>query len=268
MHWMNDAPRTRLAALAAICLAATTFPPAAMADDPAPADGQWRGTGGAALSASSGNTRSQALQLKFDMARLTEADKISLGGSANYARSRVEGVDSTTANRLSAFGQYDHNLGPRLLVFGRLDLDRDELTDLDLRTAVGAGLGWKLIDRADTRFTVFGGVSHTVDRYDGVQVIDGRSGDRFSRTSVLLAEESAHALSSTVSFKQRLSVSPGFTGDKGTLAELSADLAVALNSSMSLSVGVVNRYDSQAPDGRKRNDLSLFTGLNVKFGAL
>lgn len=261
---------TSLAARSLVSLAACALVavPALAAEDPPPADGQWRGTGGAAVSATSGNTRSLSTQLKLEMARLTEADRISLGGSANYARNTVDGVESTSANKLSAFGQYDFNLGPRLLAFGRLGLTRDELTDLDLRTAVGAGLGWKLINTRQTRFTVFGGLSHTVDRYGSVQTIDGVTDDRFSSNRILLAEESQHALTPSVSFKQRLSVEPSVGSGKGTIASFTADLAVALSSTLGLTVGVVNDYDSQPPAGRKKNDLSLFTGVNVKFGAL
>jgi putative salt-induced outer membrane protein len=259
-------PNRWLRALAASALASVSLP--ALADDAPPADGLWRGTGGAALSANSGNTESVAAQLKIEAARLTEVDKLSLGGNLNYARNTVDGADSTSANKLGAYGQYDFNLGPSLLAFGRLELARDQLTDLDLRSVVGAGLGWKLIDREQTRFTVFAGFSHSTDRYGSAQTIDGRSSDRFSRSSVLLAEESQHALTPSISVKQRLSVQPGISGDKGLLANFTADLAVALNSSMSLSVGVVNAYDSQPPEGRKRNDLGLFTGVNVKFGAL
>jgi putative salt-induced outer membrane protein len=255
-----------LRALAATVLSTATL--LALADDAPPTDGLWRGTGGAAVSANSGNTESVAAQLKVEAARLTEADKIGLGANLTYARNTVDGEDSTSANKMGAYGQYDFNLGPNLLAFGRLELARDQLTDLDLRTAIAAGMGWKLINRKDTRFTVFAGLGHTADRYGSVQTIDGKIDDRFSRNSVLLAEESQHALTPSISFKQRLSIQPGISGDKGTLANFTADLAVALNSTMSLSVGVVNAYDSQPPEGRKSNDLGLFTGINVKFGAL
>ena len=66
---------------------------------PPPADGQWRGTGGAALSATSGNSSTQAFMLGADMARLTAQDKITLGGAANYARCKVDGSNKITANK-------------------------------------------------------------------------------------------------------------------------------------------------------------------------
>jgi len=42
---------------------------------------------------------------------------------------------------------------------------------------------------------------------------------------------------------------------------------VALNSTMSLNVGLIDTYNTKPPAGLVRNDASFFTGLNVKFGS-
>lgn len=259
------APAIRAAA-AATAVTLLAIQPAWAADEPV-ADGRWRGSAGAALSASSGNTSSTAVLLDADMSRLTEADKISLGGNIQYARSRVDGNDETTANQIGAFGQYDFNLTPRLFAFGRLALDRDQVIDLDLRVALNGGLGWKVVERKALRFSVFGGVGVTDERYGSLQTIAGQSDTRFRRTTLLLAEESEHVLGPNLTFKQRLELLPGLAGDKGNRANLRADLAVAINQTMSLSVGVTSRYNSEPAAGRKSTDTTFFTGLNVKLGA-
>lgn len=262
MTFPSSTPLVALACISTLALAA----PALAADEPV-ADGRWRGSAGAALSATSGNTRSSAVLLNADLSRLTEADKVSLGGNIQYARSEVDGRDETTANQLGAFGQYDFNLSPRLFAFGRLALDRDEVVDLDARVAVNAGLGWKLVERKDLRFSVFGGAGVTDERYGAPQTIAGATDTRFRRTTLLLAEQSEHELSSTLSFKQRLELLPGIGGDKGNRATLRADLGVALNRTMSLTVGLIGNHNSEPPAGQKSTDTSLFTGLNVKLGA-
>lgn len=253
-------------AFAAACAVVLASLPARAADEPV-ADGQWRGSAGAALSSSSGNTRSTAVLLDADLYRLTEADKVSLGGNIQYARSRVDGNDETTANQIGAFGQYDFNLSPRLFAFGRLALDRDRVVDLDLRAALNGGLGWKVIERKTLRFSVFGGVGVTEERYGSAQTIAGQTDTRFRRSTLLLAEQSEHVLGPTLTFRQRLELLPGLGGDKGNRASLRADLAVAINRTMSLSVGVTGRYNSEPPAGRKSTDTTFFTGLNVKLGA-
>jgi putative salt-induced outer membrane protein len=239
---------------------------AAAPNDPPKTDGRWRGDATVAFSASSGTSRNTALLVKADLARLTEVDKITLAGSADYARSTTDDTSETTSDKFGLAGQYDRNLGPRLFAFGRLTLDRDGVTDLDLRSTVAGGMGWKLKDTQALQFSVFGGVGYTQDRYGSPQTVGGETGTRFSRANLLLGEESVHALSPTVSFKQRLELLPGLSGDRSNLLKLTADLGVALNSTMRLSVGLVDTYDSRPPLGQKSNQLSVFTGLSFRLG--
>ena len=42
---------------------------------------------------------------------------------------------------------------------------------------------------------------------------------------------------------------------------------VAMSGTMSLTVGLTDSYNSKPPAGSKKNDVAVFTGLNVKFGA-
>lgn len=252
--------RARLAVLAAACAGATP----AMAQDKT--DGLWRGTGGAALSVTSGNSSTSSLLLSADAVKATTADRVTLGAMTNYARNKTGGVNQTTANKWGAFGQYDYNLSPRTFVFGKLGLEGDELVDLDLRTSLAAGVGYKLIATKETTFELFGGVGYTTDKYDSAKTIGSKTGTRFSRTSLYLGEASSHQLSPTVSFKQRLELYPGLTGDKARLAKLTAGLGVALSSTLNLTVGLTDTYNSKPPAGTKKNDVGLFTGVNVKFG--
>lgn len=259
---MSKLSVVRSSALALAAMAATV---ASAQDKP---DGQWRGSGGAALAATSGNTSTSSLQLSAEAVKATSADKINLGGYLNYAKNKTGGANQTTADKLGGFGQYDRNLSPHLFAFGRLGLDRDTLIDLNLRTTLAAGLGYKLINTKQTTFDLFGGVGYAVDRYDVTQTIGARSGTRFSRSSIYLGEASSHQLSPTVSFKQRLDLYPGLSGDKAVLAKFSAGLSVAMSSTLSLNVSLTDTYNSKPPAGRKSNDLGLFTGINVKFGAI
>lgn len=252
----------KLAALAAGCVLSAGV----MAQ--AKTDGAWRGVGGAALSATSGNTSGSSLLLNADAARATTADKISLGGMINYARNTTAGTSQTTSNKWGAFGQYDFNLTPDMFAFGRLGLEGDKLIDLSLRTSVAGGLGYKIINTEPTTFTVFGGVGYVTDKYSSAQTVGDKTGTSFSRASLYVGEESTHQLTSTVAFKQRLDVYPGISGDKAILAKFNAGLSVAMSSTLNLNVGLTDNYNSKPPAGLKKNDLGLFTGVNVKFGAL
>ncbi len=231
-------------------------------------DGLWRGAGGAALAITSGNSEATTLNLNADMAVATAADKLSLGGAYNYGKSKAAGLTSTTADKWNAYGQYDYNLSAKTFVFGKLGLEADKLTHLDLRATVAGGLGYKLIDTKELSFSLFGGAAHSRDSYGVTQTIGTTTGKHFSRTSLYLGEESAHQLSATTSFKQRLEFYPGLSGDKAKIAKFSAGLAVAMSSMMNLTVGLTDSYNSAPPAGTKKNDVGLFTGINVKLGSL
>jgi putative salt-induced outer membrane protein len=259
--------RCRPARLLALLTTAALGPGTAAAQPETPPDGLWRGTAGAAFSATSGNSSSTALALHADMRRATVADKLTLGATSTYARSRSAGADSTTADRWSGAGQYDFNLSSAVYAFGKLGLEADRLTGLRLRSTLATGLGYKLLDTPDASFTVFGGAGHTRDRYRSAQTIDGVSATRFSRSSVLLGEESAHRLAENTRFRQRLEVYPGVSGDKAVLAKFSAGLETSVTRTLSLSTTLVADHNSKPPAGRQRNDVSLLAGLRVSFGA-
>jgi putative salt-induced outer membrane protein len=231
-------------------------------------DGLWRGVGGAALAVTSGNTSTNSVLLNADASRATASDKISLGGAINYASNKTGGTNQTTSNRWGAFGQYDYNLSPQLFAFGKLGLEADKLIDLSLRTSLAGGLGYKVISTEEMTFDLFGGVGYVTDKYSTAKTVDGKTDTTFSRASLYLGEESTHKLSSTVSFKQRLDLYPGMSGDKALLAKFNAGLSVAMSSTLNLTVGLTDSYNSKPPSGVKKNDVGLFTGVNVKFGAL
>lgn len=257
---LNSKHRTRLCLITAGCALAVTAQAQVKTDD------QWRGTGGAALAYTSGNSDTSSLALTADLSKANAIDKISFNGFYNYARSTSNGIRNTTADKWGAFGQYDYNLTPRTYVFGKLGLEGDKLIDLNLRASLAGGAGYKLIDTDTTSFNLFGGVGYSRDAYDSVQTIHGRMDTHFSRSSLLLGEESSHKISDSTSFKQRLEFSPGVSGDKAKLAKFTAGLNVAMTSTLALTVGLTDTYNSQPPAGSVSNDVAVFTGISYKIG--
>lgn len=261
--------RSRLASRVALFSVPLLLAAAAAQAQPQPTqpDGRWRGQGGAALSASSGNTESQSALINVEAARATLDDRIRLGAMFNQARNRRAGGDEVTADKWAGSGQYDYNLSPRVFSFGRLAFEGDGLVDLQLRSTAAAGLGFKLVQSETLNFEIFGGGAHTNERYDTLQTIDGRTATRFSRNSVYIGESSSHKFTSTVTAQQRLEFYPALSSGEPLLAKFSAGLGVAMSRSLALNVGLTVNHNSRPAVGVKRTDSVLFTGINVKFGA-
>lgn len=229
-------------------------------------DGQWRVEGGVALSLSAGNANQLSLALNGNAVRATLLNKDTLGGSAMYTRSRLGGVDKTTVSRWAVFGQHDRNLTPRVFAHVKLGLEADPVVNLVLRRVPAVGLGYKFIDSPQTSFNVFWGAAYSMDRYDVPQTIAGVSGLQFSRGSVYVGSEASHTLAGGTQLRQRLEVYSGVSGDRAVLVRLMAGVAVPLTRTLNLTVRLTDSFNSRPPAGSRRNDLGLFTGVQLRFG--
>lgn len=230
-------------------------------------DGKWRGSGGTALSMSSGNTRSQTLNVTTDAHRATPDDKLSVGGELLFSRSDTDGVTSTSANQWRTRGRYESNFSATLYGFGGLDFSHDQVRLLILRSEVNTGLGYHVIATEVDQWNVFAGANYRSDQYSAPGVsVNNTLKTSVNATEILLGEESTHTLSASTNVKQRLTVNANQSSDKGNRIAFEVKLATSINGSLSLTVTLQDRYDTQAQAPIKKNDVMLFSGLNVKFG--
>jgi putative salt-induced outer membrane protein len=240
-------------------LIAASFSSAAFAQAPAGPSGEWKGSVslGASYSNSFGGVKNTSFSLASDASRETRQDKIALYGIALFGKS--DGVK--TAENLKFGGRYEWNLSPQLYAFGSLDLERDGVANLDLRSVLGLGAGYYVIKSEPTTFTVFGGIAFRNDKFGRIDGITPSS--TYSATELLLGEESSHKISNDVTFKQRLVVYPNLKDSGDMRASFDATLSVKLAGAWNMNLSLINRYDSEAP---RKNDTGLFLGVGAKFG--
>jgi putative salt-induced outer membrane protein YdiY len=241
--------------------AVLTVPVSAFAQATLKDDGQWRAAIGLGASASSGNTKSTSITFNGDAVRATKQDKWAIFGSTLYAKSG--GV--VTGEQIRAGTRYDYNLNEQWFGFGALDAERDKIALLNLRTNLGAGLGYHVIKTDTTVFDIFGGVGYTTDKYDAPRLLDGENRARYSYTNLLLGEESTHKLSDTMSAKQKFVIFPNLDNRGEYRAQFDSGIAVAMSKNMNLNVGFSARLNSDPGPGVKKTDTLLTTGISVKF---
>jgi len=223
-------------------------------------DGQWRYAVGAAASISSGNSDAKALSLNADGVRATAHDKWSLYAKALYG----ENAGDTTANMLGLGGRYDRDLTGRWFGFGTADFLRDRPANLSHRLSAGAGAGYHVIVSEPVRWDVFAGLGYAQDSYIDPVVVADRLRDSYGRAELLLGEESTHKLTDTTSFKQRFVIYPNLSDTGEFRSTFDAGLAVAINKTMSLTVTLGHRYNSDPGNGLDKSDVLLMTGISVK----
>lgn len=214
--------------------------------------GAWQGNVALALSRAAGNTESTTYSAMVDEVRATSENKISAYLSALYGVS--QGIKSADKARIGS--RYDHNLSVHTFGFGLLEFENDQLANLNLRSSVGAGLGYYFIKEAAHSFDVFSGLSYTQS--------DLMLGANTQGSEVLLGEESSHQLSDSTRFKQKLTAFPSVEKSGQFRSVFEGSLVVDLSSTMGLSISLQNKHNSAVGLGLKKSDTVLLTGLNIK----
>ena len=239
-----------------VALAATLMALGAGVQAQSPVDGKWHGGVSIGGAAASGNTSSTTLAANAEAVRATTMDKITVYGLGNYAKGKINGVDTTTANLFRVGGRYDYNLTDRLFAFGGGESETNRAGGVDTRYTLNGGVGYKLVRTDQMSWDVFGGLG-----YSDTEFTDGT---KRNGAELLLGEESSHKLGESTTVKQRLVVYPGGS-EVGTRATFDAGLATAISGGWTLNTGLSYRYASKVAAGLKKSDTLWTVGFGYKF---
>ena len=218
----------------------------------------WRGTVDVGFSFTSGNSKTRALTAGFRGNRETRKDKISVYANAIQASNSNSGISQTTAQAVYGGIRYDYNLSRKTFVFASGDFEYDKPQQLDLRSVVGGGFGYKFIRSDRTKLDLFGGATYNRENFS--------NGITRNNAEALIGNELEFKLTDNVNLEQRLSVYPSIT-DFGTYRALfDASIVTNLNDWLGWQVTVGNRFNSNPTFGSQKNDFLFSTGLRATFG--
>lgn len=229
---------------------------AAMAQTVAKPDGQWRGSLGAGFTATSGNTDSITATLNGDAVKQTDIDKLSGYVQAVYGRRDTNGTTERTSDLLRGGVAYNHDTNERTFGFGSLDLERNMLIDLELRSVAATGVGYHVIKRDELTFDVSTGPAYNREQY---------SDETRDAIEWLFAQESTHKLNEAVSFRQRLALYPNLRDTGEYRFVFDAGLVIKMAGNWNATISLNDRYQSNPLPGVKKNDLLFVTGLQYTF---
>lgn len=218
----------------------------------------WRGTADAGLNLTRGNASTSTLALGMNAARTTPRDRITVYANSLYATNSTTGVDLTTANAIRGGARYDFNIGTDYFAFGLGDLEFDEFQKLDLRTVVGAGIGWHVLRNDTTTFDLFGGGSLNKEFFS--------TGLNRSSGEVLIGEEWGHRLSDRISLRQRMTFLPNLSETGEYRLNFDASAVTNISSWLGWHLSLSDRFLSNPVPGTKKNDVLLSTGIRITFG--
>lgn len=218
----------------------------------------WQGTVDVGFSFTTGNAKTRALTAGFRGNRETRKDKISVYANAIQASNSNSGVSVTTAQAVYGGIRYDYNLNERTFIFASGDFEYDKPQQLDLRSVIGGGFGYKAIRSERIKLDIFGGATYNRENFS--------TGLTRNSAEALIGDELRFKISRNVSLEQRFSFYPSITEGGTYRALFDASLITNINDWLGWQVTIGDRFNSNPPIGSQQNDFLFSTGLRATFG--
>jgi len=229
----------------------------------------WAGGANVGFSVARGNSETENLALAFNAARTTKKDKFSLYATSIDTKNDLA-TPTTVANIETGGLRYERNVIPKLFVFGAADFMSNALQFLDLRSVYTGGFGWHAIKTDATQLNVLGGINYTHETYSNGMLVTGTTNvyqsygvtNRFAAASF---EELTQKLGKSTVITQNGGFFPNLQQTGQYRATFNLGTVTKISKWLGWQNQFGNIYVSNPPEGTKRDDVLLTTGLNISF---
>lgn len=109
----------------------------------------------------SGNSESNEFDLDFDLTNRWRKNSLRWFGQLEYDTTRGD----TTTDKWSTMVSFDHNFQGKWYGAGSVLLKQDKFADLDLRTMIGPGIGYRFFDSDQLNLRLEGGIYYLKDNF-------------------------------------------------------------------------------------------------------
>jgi len=212
------------------------------------------GAANAGVLSSGGNTDVNSLHFDGEVVARARANRYTAGGWVN--RSTDSGRE-TSRNATGAL-RYDRFISKRMYLSGSSLFTYDRFRDLDLRTALGLGVGYQVADNALVKLGVEGGYGYVHENF-ATQPDDSFHA---ARDSVLL---DVFVGGKRLDFFHRHDAFFGLTGDDNLFVQTRNGVRVRLAGGLVTTVEYDLDYDRSPAIGRKKTDHAFGWTLGYRF---
>ena len=204
--------------------------------------------------ATGGNTDVNNLHLDGEMVARRPRDRISAGAAVNRARDS----ERETAENATFTASYDRFFSDRLFANGNAILTNDRFRGLDLRAALGAGLGYEVWKTAASSLSVEGGLGYVREAFTDVP------DDSYAaaREALRLA---AFVVANRVEVFHRHDGYFGLTGDDNLFFRMQNGARFTLGAGLVSTLQLDLDYDRSPAPGRKNTDRSTSLTFGYRF---
>jgi putative salt-induced outer membrane protein YdiY len=223
----------------------------------------WQGGIAVGFGLTGGNSETKNLALAFSGIRTGLHDKLTLYEASVYSTNDLAPAGTrVTANTNRGGARYDRDITTRLFAFVNTDLSTDALQDLNLRYAMGGGLGLHLIKRDATTLDLLGGANYTHEDYTQPAPAPHLI---HSFSAAQVGDEFLHKIGKSTVITQRAFFFPDFDSGGEYRATFDFGTVTKFNKWLGWQNSFGDVYVTNPPTGKKKNDLVFTTGLNISF---
>lgn len=203
-----------------------------------------------------GNTEVNNLRLDADVVTRAGENRY----TANAAITRAEDRDGETARNWTAGGKYDRFLNPRLFLNANAIFTSDRFRDLDLRSALGVGVGYQVLNTARATLTADGGLGYVNENLESSAAPD----DSYTavRESAALG---VFLLPGRVQAFHQHDGYFGVTGDDNLFVKMQNGVRIGLAAGFVTTLRHDLDYDKSPAPGRRNVDRTLAFTLGYRF---
>jgi putative salt-induced outer membrane protein YdiY len=222
----------------------------------------WAGTASIGWAGARGNAKTSSFTTGMNAARVTRTDKATVYFNSIRASAFVNQNSGLTALAVRGGWAYNRNLHPRVFANFFNDYEFDRFQNLDLRTVLGSGLGYKVYKTDRVTFDLLGGAAWTREAFDPPaprnsfvrNAADGYWGDDFSIK-----------LNSNTSLVQSFRMFNNFRDSDFYRMNFDIGLSTKISKWLTWNAQFSDRFLNVPVAGRKKNDLIYSTGFGFTF---
>jgi len=218
---------------------------------------EWRGTLGAGLTTSTGNTERRSLHAQVDAALRQETRRYSVGFDWQYADEAEGGPSELLERRASTNGQVDFFLDEQSYLLATADVETDHKAELELRYSAGLGYGYQVAEEEDWSLSFEAGMSVINEQFAGVDedsYLSGRFGYSLKKD-----------LGERWTLSQDSEIFPSFEETEDIHLEVDSRLRCDLSKNLYGQFQWLFDWDNTPADGAERADHRLLLSVGYSF---
>ncbi len=233
--------------------------PAVVADSDVVKD--WIGSVAFGLSLANGNSSAYQINSASSLDKQWKKDEWHFGANGAYAVTNPNRDDQdTTANNVHGGINYRHLFDERLYATAGFEAMHDDVADVTYRLITSPGIGYYFIKEPTLRLRGEAGPSWIYERDSG-----SAPGTK-NYFAARFAERLEKDFGKNAKFWQSLEYLPRIDDWGDYLLNAEVGVEAAMTEALSLRLVGRDQYNSNPPEGRKSNDISVIAAVAYKFG--